>query len=332
MPRLLAHPGFELVAAVEPDPKTVARAAGLVGDMPVYPDLAQLPAAEVDLAFILVPNHAHAAVSRPFLRQGRAVFLEKPASTDRGQLDALAEAVRAGGGRLVLSSAARYRTDVSALRELVRAGVLGRPRLAELSWVRSRGIPPSAWFRSRAQSGGGVLIDLGWHVIDVVRDLWGAAPVQAALAVPGADFLRRGGWEASWQGHGPPPGEADVEDQLTGLVRTEGYAMTLRFGCASHEEADLTAISLHGTDGLAVLRTTFGFSPCRSSGPSLVLKRGGRREEVPIRAAGVGAEYDAQLDAIAGLVGDGEATDQALADAYDLLGIVDACYRSAGLS
>lgn len=331
LPRLLRHPKFQVVGAVEPQPAAIARAGPLIDQVPVHARYTDVPLDGVDGVFVLTPNHTHGRIGEWFLRRGRFVFLEKPTGTDRGQLDMLAAAARHGNGRLVLSAAARHRADVGALRDLVSTGVFGLPRLADLSWVRSRGIPASEWFTRRATAGGGVLVDLGWHVIDVLHQLWGAAPVRAAAAVTTGDFLGREGWDAVWHGTARPGGTADVEDQLTGLVATDAYAMRLRFAWASHEALDRTVIELHGTDASAVLTTTFGFSPRRVAAPSLLLKRGGTVEEVPLPAVDIGAEYDRQLDALVHLTTERDATARALAEAYQVLAIVDACYRAADL-
>lgn len=331
LPRLLAHPKFTVVAAVEPDPATAERVAGQLGRTPVLSHHADLDVEQVDLAFVLTPNHTHGALGDWFLRRGCSVFVEKPTSTDRGQLELLRTASRHGQARLVLSAAARYRADVAALRRLVANGSIGTPRLAEVGWVRSRGIPGNGWFTHRETAGGGVLLDLGWHVIDVVQQLWGVSPIRSATAVSGADFLGREGWDAGWRGTAEQAVTTpDVEDQMTALISTDAYALQLRLAWASHEEVDVTSIVLHGTEGSASLRTTFGFSPLRVPEPTLVLKRRSAVERIPLEPSPLGAEYDGQLDALVGLLEAADTTRRSLADAAGALAVVEACYRSAG--
>jgi oxidoreductase len=332
LPRLSRHPGFELVGVVEPSPEAVSRAAGTFGRAPVYADVTEIPLRDVDLVVVLTPNGTHGQVASGFLRRGLTVFLEKPAGTSQRELDLLDAAASQGGGRLVLSATARYRSDVAALRQLVTAGALGTPRVAELGWVRARGIP-GGWFTDRGMAGGGVLIDLGWHLIDVAHYLWGASVLRTASAFATADFLGRDEWAAAWRGpqageNGRPSGR-NVEDQLTAMVITAGYAMTLRFAWASHEEVDRTTIALHGTAGSAMLRTTFGFSPHRAGKPSLLLKRGGMVEEIQLRDDKPGTEYGRQLDALAALVAEPGNTARALTEARAALAVIEACYCAA---
>lgn len=332
LPRLRAHPKFQVVAAVEPDPGAVQRARTVLGPVPVFARHTEVDVAGADVVFVLTPNHTHGALGGYFLRRGCSVFVEKPTSTDRGQLELLRTASRHGRARLVLSSAARYRSDVAALRRLVASGGIGTPRLAEAEWIRARGIPGNAWFTNRATAGGGVLLDLGWHVIDVVQQLWGVSPIRSTTAVAGADFIGRRGWDAGWRGVADDTGPApDVEDQLAAMIRTDAYAFWLRLAWASHEEVDVTSIVLHGTEATAVLRTTFGFSPLRVPRPTLIVKRRSAVEELPLEPAPVGAEYDNQLDALVGLLERSDTTRRALADAAGALTVVEACYHAASI-
>lgn len=98
LPRLVKHPDFDVVAVVEPRPEAVERAATLVGGARVYGGYQELGPREADLVFVLTPNHTHGAHASHFLRQGLAVFLEKPTGTDFGHLRLLEDAARDGGG------------------------------------------------------------------------------------------------------------------------------------------------------------------------------------------------------------------------------------------
>jgi oxidoreductase len=230
--------------------------------------------------------------------------------------------------------AARYRADVGVLRDLVCRGVLGEPRLAEVSWVRARGIPRAGWSTAAVTAGGGVLLDLGWHVLDVVHWLWPATAVRSAAACSSSDFLRTEGWTATWQGDdqlrdaATPTGERDVEDQLTGFVDTDRFGLSVRLAWASHETLDRTVLTLHGTEGTARLSTTFGFSPARAE-PSLELCRGGTVEQALPPEAEVGDEYARHLDALVDELVDPASTTRALDSARWVLSVTDALYGAA---
>ncbi|MFL6137236.1 MAG: Gfo/Idh/MocA family protein [Frankiaceae bacterium] len=331
LPRLLSCPDCTVVGAVEPDAGTAARAAPLLEGRTVHADYHDVPLDGMDCAFVLTPNHTHAEIGGWFLEHGRTVVLEKPVCIDRAQLDALAAAAGAGGGRLALSTAPRHRGDVAALRRVVESGELGAPRVAELSWVRARGIPRSGWSTQRASSGGGALMDLGWHLIDLVLDLWGPVRVRGAAACMSDDFIRRDGFGATWRGTDDCPPSGDVEDQLTALVTTDSYALSMRFAWASHESVDETVVTLRGVEGTAELRTTFGFSPRRLDGSALRVKRAGSVRTIEAEPTDVGSEYDRQLAALLTRDHDETTTERSLTTAGGVLDIVNACYSSAGI-
>jgi oxidoreductase len=330
LPRLLAHRSFEVVGAVEPVTSVAAAARRILGDLPVYHDHREVPDGAADCAFVLTPNHTHAKIGEWFLQRGYSVVLEKPSCTEPEEIERLERAAYAGGGHLALSAAARYRCDIAAMRDIVAAGVLGSPRLAELSWIRAKGIPRRPWFTSKSTSGGGVLVDLGWHLLDVAQFLWGPVQVRDATAMASADFLRRDEWAASWHGEPSPDAVADldVEDQLTALVTTDAYALRLSVAWASHEEVDRTSVVLYGSDAVAELSTTFGFSPQRLEHPTLRLKRFGQIEEVGIAPDQIGDEYTRQLDELASIGDDSHCTERALACARNVLSVVRACYAA----
>lgn len=331
LPRLARHPEFTVVALADPTAELTSELR-LVPERQVYRDFRDVPCSEIDVVFVLTPNQTHAAVASWFLRAGKGVFVEKPIGTSRQQLEMMETAARHGGGGLVLSGAARYRSDVRELHGYLSRGMLGSPRFAELSWVRSNGVPSSGSFTSRASAGGGVLLDLGWHVIDVLHQLWGTVPVRSVASVPGYDFVRSKDHSAQWRGADTvTSSDFDVEDQLNALVITDRYAAGLRFAWASHEERDSTVLTLHGTHASLTLTTTFGFSPLRVEQPSLVLRTSGSVKQLPLTAQIVGEEYDRQLDALPELLARSDTSRQSFADAKGVLEVIDGCYRACGI-
>jgi oxidoreductase len=333
IPRLLNHARFELVGVVDSSPETLRSSAEWLGGRSAYADYRDVPLDEIEAAFVFTPNSTHVQIAEWFLRRGVSVFLEKPGCTNRSELLRLRAAVAHGKGRLAVSAAARHRSDVAAMAEIVSSDALGEPRLAELSWVRGRGIPGSMWFSRRADAGGGALLDLGWHMIDVAHYLWGSSRVRAAAAVMSSDFLKQGDASAEWHSAEArlAAAEPDVEDQLTALLATERYGMSLQFAWASHESVDRTVIALHGTLGTLVLMTTFGFSPRRVERPSLWLRSNGCEREIDFCRDEVGDEYTKCLDNAADELRSAERTEQTMHDIEAILGVVSSCYRAGGV-
>ncbi|SPF04002.1 Gfo/Idh/MocA family protein [Streptomyces sp. MA5143a] len=333
LPRLDAHPAFRLTAVVEPDPADEHRTYGV----PVLADVDDLTPDLADLAVVAVPNHAHAPVAEKLLRKGIPVFLEKPVCLTTGEADRLAEAERAGGAVLLAGSAACHRADIQALRSVVDS--LGEIRHVNLSWVRARGVPGGrGWFTRRALSGGGVLVDLGWHLLDTLALLLGPVTFEQVGATVSADHVSGRTWQAGWRGDEPDgaaPGHdgvpgGDVEDTVRAFLVTEGgVSVSLHTCWASHAPVDVTTVEVHGSAGTAELRCTFGFSPNRVPAPVLTLTRGGESSTVPLPDEPLGTEYDRQVDALPGQLRDPAAPGRGGRAARHTIGLVERIYASA---
>lgn len=326
LPLLREHADFEVVAAVDADPASRAafkKAAGIV----VHAGVDALTAREIDLAVVAVPNHVHTEVAGALLSIGIPVFLEKPVCLTSAEVDVLAEAERSGG-MLLAGSAARFRGDVRALGLLVPE--LGDVRHVDLTWVRSRGVPRATWFTQRDKAGGGVLFDLGWHLLDTLAFLLGPVRFAQVTGATSDDFVNTGAWRAAWRQDEPGADTADVEDTARGfLVRDDGVSVSLRASWASHEALDVTLIRVEGSAGVAELRCTFGFSPNRQPEPVLTLTREGTTTPLALPAEPIGAEYRLQLDGLAARLADPGNRGLAVAEARPIVRMIENFYSSA---
>ncbi|SCL71966.1 oxidoreductase [Micromonospora citrea] len=331
LPRLAAHPGFTVTAVVDPEPGVRDRARDSHHVPASYADVDELPADTVDLVVVAVPNHLHAAVAARLLRRGVPVFLEKPVCLTSAEATLLADAERAGGAVLLAGSAARYRADVRALAEA--AGELGKIRHVDVAWVRARGVPDAGgWFTRRDLSGGGALVDLGWHLLDTVLPLLGPTTVTHAIGSVSDDFVNDSAAHAAWRGDAVAGGRApgDVEDTARGFLLTaDGSSVALHACWASHESLDRTTITVHGATGSATLRCTFGFSPNREPSPVLTRTRDGETVRLPLAEEPIGAEYGRQLDALPGLLADPAGRGAAVAEARRTIDVIERIYHAA---
>jgi oxidoreductase len=329
LPRLAARPAFTVTAVVDPD---LAARTGALVEQPgcaAYATPDQLGPAETDLAVVAVPNNAHAPVAAALLSRGVNVFLEKPVCLSSAEAERLDAAWRAGGARLIAGSAARYRTDVRTLRELAER--VGPVRHVECSWVRARGVPGTGWFVRRAASGGGALVDLGWHLLDVALPLAGDTAVEQVAGTIGSDFVNRAAARAAWkEGVAVAAGTGgDVEDTVRALLVTaDGVSVALHAAWASHAPLDRTEITVSGVAGTVTLNCTFGFSPDRAAS-SLTLVVDGEVNRIALPDDPVGTEYDRQVDALPALLAGGTPPDAAVAEARRIIDVVERVYRLA---
>ncbi len=336
LPRLREHPRFAVTAAVDPDPAVRAAVGQDDPGLDLFADVAELTGGDSvrpDLAVVAVPNHRHADVAESLLAVGVPVFLEKPVCLSSAEADRLAAAEAAGDATLLAGSAARYRADVSRLYE-VAAG-LGAIRHVDLAWVRARGIPDAGgWFTRREQSGGGALVDLGWHLLDTLTPLLGSVWFHQVVGTTSDDFVNDEAWAASWR-NDDEAGSAgrsggDVEDTARGfLITEEGTSVALRASWASHEARDLTAITVEGAGGTASLRCTFGFGPNRQDRSVLTLTRTGETTNVALSEEPIGTEYRRQLDVLPAMLADPASRGRAIAEVRPTIAAIERLYDSA---
>jgi predicted dehydrogenase len=187
-------------------------------------DLLAMP--EVNAVAVAVPNVAHAECAVRALERGKHVLLEKPMAMSLVECDRILAAAKASGRTLQIGFVCRGTPTAVAARRMVEAGRLGRIYHAKCSVYRRRGIPGlGGWFTTKALSGGGPLIDLGVHVLDLVRTLAGRP---AAERVSGALYSNFGApidryrFVEMWAGPPRTDGTFDVEDHATALLRCAG--------------------------------------------------------------------------------------------------------------
>ena len=171
-PLVAATEGLEVATIVTSDPQRQERArrehpgARIVNDVEV--------ALEADLVVVATPNHTHAPLARRAIESGAAVVVDKPLGLDPAEAIDLLEL----GGRLTVFQNRRWDSDQLTLRRLVAEGALGEVFRYESRFERWRPEPKAegAWRESRTPAeGGGVLLDLGSHLVDEALRLLGPA-------------------------------------------------------------------------------------------------------------------------------------------------------------
>ncbi|MHC4128604.1 MAG: Gfo/Idh/MocA family protein [Planctomycetota bacterium] len=175
---------------------------------------------------VATPNVLHKDLAMAALGAGKDILLEKPMAMSVGECDEII-AARQQTQRLVqLGFVCRCAPAAVAARRLLEAGRLGRIYHVKASIYRRRGIPGlGRWFTTKARSGGGVLVDLGVHLIDLALHLTGHPRPARASAVCTSTFgspIDRYAFENMWGGPPDPQGVFDVEDAATALVRFDG--------------------------------------------------------------------------------------------------------------
>jgi predicted dehydrogenase len=190
------------------------------------------------------PTQLHAPIALKALEKGLHVLSEKPLARTVAEGTAMVEASKAAGRVLKVVFNHRERGDVLALKHQIDEGQLGRIYYAKAHWMRRNGIPGmGGWFTNRELSGGGPLIDLGVHIIDLC---WWLMGMPQAVSVSGATFA--------------PLGARDNIQHLsryralseTTVNNVEDYATAqIRFGNGAVLDVD-TSYSLHARNSTSV--------------------------------------------------------------------------------
>ncbi|WP_028046544.1 Gfo/Idh/MocA family protein [Cellulomonas sp. URHE0023] len=176
--RLLREAGQQVTVAV-----TRSRAAQVADDWPgaaVEPDIEGLltHAADLDLVVIASPTGEHVAHTLAALDAGLHVIVDKPLATTADDAEMLASR---GDGRLTVFHNRRWDTEQATLLALLEAGTLGTVHRFERRWERFRPVPQDRW-KENDPLAGGLLLDLGAHLVDSATQLFGpVATVYAEL-------------------------------------------------------------------------------------------------------------------------------------------------------
>jgi predicted dehydrogenase len=129
----------------------------------------ELLASDVDAIVIATPNSFHAAQAIAALERGKAVFCQKPLGRNAAETRRVIEAARTNDRLLGVDLSYRHTAAMRAVREVIDSGAIGDVFAADLTFHNAYG-PDKPWFYDRALSGGGCLLDLGVHLVDLL--LW----------------------------------------------------------------------------------------------------------------------------------------------------------------
>ena len=213
-----------------------------------YADLLKLP--EIDAVSVCTWNSQHAPVTIAALEAGKHVLCEKPMATSAAEAEMMLKTARKSGKLLMIGFVRRFGNDCDVLKEFIDRGDLGEIYYVKASYLRRHG-NPGGWFGDKTRSGGGPLIDLGVHVIDLTRYLMGNPD---PVSVYGATFrklldrknlkTRPGYLSAGATDHDV----CDVEDLASAMIRYDnGAVVTVEASFSLNLQKPTGSIELFGT-------------------------------------------------------------------------------------
>ena len=203
----------------------------------------------IDAISVCTPNHLHKAPVIAALRAGKNVMVEKPMAMNAREAKAMCEAARAADRKLVIGFQYRFSPEAQAIKGYVDDGQLGDILFARVQALRRRGIPNWGVFGRKELQGGGPLIDLGVHMMEMAHYLMGSpAPVSASAGMytylgdkPSKTLCKWPNWDHETY---------TVEDLAVGFIRFEGGAcMAVESSFIAHIEDQCFSVQLMGERG-----------------------------------------------------------------------------------
>lgn len=206
---------------------------------------------EIEAISVCTPNKVHSTITIDALKAGKHVLCEKSADRLYKQALLMQEAQKKYGKVLNIGVCNRFNTGVNKMKELIDSGRLGEIYQVYVSFRSHRSIPGlGGAFTTKDIAGGGVLIDWGVHFLDIVMYCCGDPK---ALTVSTETFSKLGSpidgytYVNMWAGPPVKDGIFDVEDAITGMVRTTGPVITLNGAWAQNIGEDEMFIDFIGT-------------------------------------------------------------------------------------
>jgi predicted dehydrogenase len=207
-----------------------------------------------DAVLVATPNYAHMEPTVAALEAGISVYCEKPMAMNVGEAERMVAAAKASKGVLTIGHHMRFQSDSAYVHQAVESGELGDVYFARTVMHRRGGVPWWGAFHIKDKSGGGALIDIGVHVIDLVMWLMGSpTPVQVTGQTYDKLAKRTDGERPNQDPE--KAGEFDVDDFATAYVKmSNGASLAIECSWASNiAEGHQSNVELYGDEGGATL-------------------------------------------------------------------------------
>lgn len=247
-------PNAEIYAICDINPDRLKETGDKYGIERRYDSVDSMLAAvgsELDAADVCVWNCNHAECAIKALDAGLNVLCEKPMAYNTAEAVAMKEAAERNGKLLMIGFVLRFSDTAKIAMDFIDNGYLGDIYYSRAQYVRRHG-NPGGWFADKSRSGGGPVIDLGVHVIDLTRYLMGKpkpvsvfATVQTKLGK--REYLKN---HVGWTPRDAKPDDpCTVEDFASALIRYDNGATTLLETTYDFNGPDAAKRQLFGTKG-----------------------------------------------------------------------------------
>jgi len=240
--------GIAVATAVsDPSPDAIRAALAIAPGAAVAEGLDQMLEMRLDGIVIATPSALHAEQAAAALRSGAAVFCQKPLGRSASETEGVVQAARSADRLLGVDFSYRDTRAMAAVHEIVRSGELGTIYAADLTFHNAYG-PDKAWFHQPALAGGGCVMDLGIHLVDLALWMSGGA---AVVKISSRLFAK---------GLPLPPDPDVIEDYAVAQLDLDD-GQVVRMACSWNLPAGCDAVidaTFYGTAGAASFRNVGG--------------------------------------------------------------------------
>lgn len=243
----------EIYAVCDINPVRLNETADKFGIERRYTDvdtmLAELP--ELDAADVCVWNCNHAECTIKALKAGLNVLCEKPMAYNAQQAQEMLDIAKENGKLLMIGFVCRFSKEAKIAGDFINQGYLGDIYYSKAQYVRRHG-NPGGWFADKSRSGGGPVIDLGVHVIDLTRYLMGNPKPVSVYAITydnigKRDYLKT---RVEWSPRDAKPDDpCTVEDFAGAYIKYDNGAVTHLEASFSFNGEEIYKQQLYGTKG-----------------------------------------------------------------------------------
>ena len=240
LPAMKRNGNFEVVAFCDIKPEEAEKTKKLYGteDARIYTDYKELIKEDLDAVYVLTPNSSHAHITVDALKAGKHVMCEKPMAKTYEEAKQMVETAKETGKILTIGYQNRYRSDSTYLKRSCENGDLGEIYYAKAHAVRRRAVPTWGVFLDEEAQGGGPLIDIGTHALDLtlwMMNNYEPESVMGSVYRKLADQTEQGNMFGEWD-----PKKFTVEDSAFGFIK-------MKNGATIHLEASwaLNTLDVH---------------------------------------------------------------------------------------
>lgn len=278
---------------------------------------------ELDAVSVTTWNNGHAHISIAALKAGKNVLCEKPLAMNAIEAQEIVDVAKQTGKLLMVGFVRRFEENVKLLKKSVEAGKLGKVYFVKTGYVRKWG-NPGGWFSDKKRSGGGPVIDLGVHVIDLVRYVTGK-PKAISVYASTFNYL---GMKPNIKGMDKYNSldyseYNDVEDAATALIKYDnGMTLSFETSWVLHTKESHNYLNIYGDKAGTQMEPKLEFYEEEDNFFT---------EKTPVITVNNNFEniFNSEIEHFIDCIGNGTSCINTGEDGVEIMKIIDAIYESA---